>query len=545
MQSSKSIQKVQNQKSKRAMEKNKKNMYHLNIIFVIIFTLNIFTPCSSQINPADAYPGLFKDVQRAQIFKDQKSFVDFRPLYPVDTIQKKYRVERQTAGFNLKTFTGNHFDTLLLDTSLIFKHIDHVWSFLEKTHSKQQTRSSLIALPHPYIVPGGRFQEMYYWDSYFTMLGLQAAGKTEMIQNMVGNFTFLIKEYGHIPNGTRTYYLSRSQPPFFSLMVQLLAEIKGETVYKKYLPVLQQEYDYWMKGTDSLNDSYQGNQKVVQLNHVQEILNRYCDALNTPRPESYIHDVHTFNKSGHKKNIYNELRSGAESGWDYSSRWLSDTFSLTTIQTTHIIPVDLNCLIYNMEKTLEHAYRINKNKHRAEKMKNKAEQRKKLLLKYCWDDESGYFFDYNFSAREHTYRGSLAGVCPLYFDMVPDDIAKQVIHYIKEKFIYDGGVVTTRFNTGQQWDYPNGWAPLQWITYKACKNYKYDQLARMIAIRWTNLNVKVFFETGKMLEKYNVVNTHLPGGGGEYKLQDGFGWTNGVFLKLWKEERNPKFLQKF
>ncbi len=545
MQSSKSIQKVQNQKSKRAMEKNKKNMCHLNIIFVIIFTLNIFTPCSSQINPAEAYPLLFKEVQRARIFKDQKAFVDYRPLYPVDTIQKKYRIEREKPGFNLKTFIGIHFDTLLLDTSLIFKHIDHVWSLLEKTRSKQQTRSSLIALPYPCIVPGGRFQEMYYWDSYFTMLGLQVSGKTEMIQNMVDNFAFLIDEYGHIPNGNRTYYLSRSQPPFFSLMLQLLAEIKEETVYKKYLPVLQQEYDYWMNGTDSLNDNYQGYQKVVQLNHVQEILNRYHDALNTPRPESYIHDVQTFNKSGHKKYMYNELRSGAESGWDYSSRWLGDTFSLTTIQTTHILPVDLNCLIYNMEKSLEHAYRINKNNHQAEKMKEKAEQRKKLLLKYCWDDESGYFFDYNFSARELAYRGSLAGAFPLYCDMVSDDIATRVIHYIKEKFIYDGGVVTTRFNTGQQWDYPNGWAPLQWITYKACKNYKYDQLARMIAIRWTNLNVKVFFETGKMLEKYNVVNIHLPGGGGEYKLQDGFGWTNGVFLKLWKEERNPKFLQKF
>jgi alpha,alpha-trehalase len=127
--------------------------------------------------------------------------------------------------------------------------------------------------------------------------------------------------------------------------------------------------------------------------------------------------------------------------------------------------------------------------------------------------------------------------------MVSDEKAKQVIHYVKQNYMHNGGVVTTNFETGQQWDYPNGWAPLQWVTYKACKQYGFDHIAHNLAIKWTNLNVKVFFETGKMLEKYNVVNTHLPGGGGEYKLQDGFGWTNGVFLKLWEQERNKKFLE--
>lgn len=131
---------------------------------------------------------------------------------------------------------------------------------------------------------------------------------------------------------------------------------------------------------------------------------------------------------------------------------------------------------------------------------------------------------------------TLAGLFPLYFQMADTLQAMHVRRAIEEKFLASGGLVTTITTaTGQQWDYPNGWAPLQWIGYKACQNYGFDSLAREIARRWIALNARVFFTTGKMNEKYDVINIHRPGGGGEYPLQDGFGWTNGVFLAMWNE----------
>jgi alpha,alpha-trehalase len=170
-------------------------------------------------------------------------------------------------------------------------------------------------------------------------------------------------------------------------------------------------------------------------------------------------------------------------------------------------------------------------------MARAAKNRRDLLLTYCWNKDSGYFYDYNFVEQRQTGRASLAGIYPLFFHMVDSQIAKISLKKLELRFLCKGGLVTSLANTGQQWDFPNGWAPLQWLGYKASKNYGDDLLAREIAIRWTNLNCKVFFGTGKMLEKYNVVDIYVPGGGGEYPLQDGFGWTNGVFLKLWMEER--------
>ncbi len=166
-----------------------------------------------------------------------------------------------------------------------------------------------------------------------------------------------------------------------------------------------------------------------------------------------------------------------------------------------------------------------------------AEQRKKLILEYCWDEERGFFFDYNFRTRSPNPAFCLAGLYPLFFEMADTARAKAVRRVLESKFLRAGGLVTTTNNTGQQWDYPNGWPPLQWIGYKACMNYGMDDLAEEIARRWINLNVRVFFGTQKMMEKYDVVDPDRPGGGGEYPAQDGFGWTNGVFLKLWNETR--------
>ncbi len=512
--------------------------------------LLLFLVCYSsygQVDPQKKYKELFQEIQKNKIFSDQKRFVDCEPKGNPDSIVSAYLNQKKTMDFNLKNFVAAHFDTIQNDhlnktqhiasikeielsgvkndTATILQHINYLWSDLTKEPGKQKEFSSLLALPNSYIIPGGRFKEIYYWDSYFTMLGLQEAGKVDMIENMVGNFAFLIETYGHIPNGNRSYYLSRSQPPFFAMMVELLADTKGDSlIYLTYLDALEKEYRYWMTGN-----------KVVHLGN-REILNRYWDADNTPRPESYNQDEELFRQSHRDSLLFRDIRSAAESGWDFSTRWFDDGRTLGKIITTQLLPVDLNCLLYKLETTLAKASQINHDEAKASMYNELGQRRKTLILKYFWDEQSGFFFDYNLKTDTRSSQYTLAGLYPLFFKLADPRQAKKVKSQIETKFLKPGGLVTTLVEgSGQQWDYPNAWAPLQWIGYKACKNYQFDGLAREIAKRWTNLNIKVYFETGKMMEKYDVVDLNRLGGGGEYKAQDGFGWTNGVFLKFWNE----------
>jgi alpha,alpha-trehalase len=361
------------------------------------------------------------------------------------------------------------------------------------------------------------------------MLGLQTARKTDSIESMIANFAFLLDKQGFIPNGNRTYYLSRSQPPFFALMVQLLADSKGEQILVKYLPQLEKEYNFWMAGKPKAKGTAQ---KRVVLLADGSLLNRYWDDRNAPRAESYAEDMHTAKQVPENKNIYHDLRAGAESGWDFSSRWFRDVNSLATIHTTEIIPVDLNALLYNLERTIAQAYQIQKNAPSTQKYLEKAEARKKALLQYCWNEKNGFFQDYDFVLQKHTPVLSLAGVYPLCFQIATSVQSKQVAAVLKAQFLKAGGLISTPNHTKQQWDAPNGWAPLQWMAIWGLRNYQQTDLADEIRLRWVSLNEKVFKKTGKLLEKYNVEDLSLIAGGGEYPLQDGFGWTNGVLLKL-------------
>ena len=180
-----------------------------------------------------------------------------------------------------------------------------------------QPHSSLVPLPHRYVVPVGRFREIYYWDSYFTMLGLEQSGRHDLVVDMVQNFAWLIDTFGHVPNGNRSYYLSRSQPPFFAAMVELLAERDGERVYATYLPQLAREYAFWMDGVARLAPG-SAYRRVVRLKD-GTILNRYWDDRETPREESYREDIETARTSTRPAHeVYRNLRAAAESGWDFS-----------------------------------------------------------------------------------------------------------------------------------------------------------------------------------------------------------------------------------
>lgn len=487
---------------------------------------------------------LFVDLHASGLWEDGKEISDAIIKASPNKVLSKYRSEKESTGFDLKAFFNQHFakaptreiDYVSDKEAPVVDHINKLWPILARTPEKNDFYSTLVQLPYPYIVPGGRFNEIYYWDSYFTMLGLAVSGKVEMIEDMIKNFAWMIEEIGFIPNGNRSYYLGRSQPPFFSLMVALLSEEKDRSILNQFLPALEKEHKFWMEGSDKLSADSPTFKRVVLMED-GSMLNRHFDNIPNPRAEMYQDDVELIESQGEagKKTLLN-IRAACESGWDFSSRWCADFDKLETIRTTDLVQVDLNCLLYHLEKLIASIHQENRDTAKYEEYYALCEKRKEAINTYFWNEDESYFFDYNWLEKSQTTSINAAAAFPLFFEICSADQARGVAKMIDKELLRDGGLVTTNFNSGQQWDAPNGWAPLQWMAIKGLRNYGHDQLAGQIKERWVSLNVKVFKNTGKLMEKYNVEDTNLLSGGGEYPVQDGFGWTNGVLLKLLSEE---------
>lgn len=490
--------------------------------------LNSYTP------PEEVFGDLFIDLQTSGLWEDDKFLSDAIPIYNPEIILEAYQKEKDSEKFNLKTFFENHFRASTVSASSFksdpnkstIEHIKSLWPYLKREADEFVEGSSLIPLSKPYIVPGGRFNEIYYWDSFFTMLGLKKHGEIEVIQDMVDNFAWMIQNLGFIPNGNRTYFLGRSQPPFFSLMVQLLAEIKGEEILVNYLEELKLEHAFWMQMSED------HDQHVVRYQNC--LLNRYYDAKPGPRPEMFATDRGDFMEFKEPENYYRHVRAACESGWDFTCRWFKDPMDLASIQTLDIVQVDLNSLLWNLEATIEKAMLLVGDKE-ASKWHDLAAQRALAIQKLFWNEKRSYFCDINHKEKDFTAIDSLAGVFPLYFKLASKEQAQGVADKIAQEFLRPGGVVSTTFETGQQWDSPNGWAPLQYMTVVALENYGFNDLAETIKKRWIALCDQVYKNTGKMLEKYNVCDLNLLSGGGEYPVQDGFGWSNGVYAAFHEE----------
>jgi alpha,alpha-trehalase len=497
----------------------------------------------SRKSPDELLGELFSDVQKQKVYDDGKTFVDLVPKKRVRVIQQEYQLLKNDPNFDLREFIGRHFSDLsttvhkkepfvIKPKESIEKHIHRLWEHLERRN--RLDRGSLIALPHKYIVPGGRFSEQFYWDSYFIMLGLAAEGDWIKVEAMLKNFAYMIRKYGYIPSANRTYFLSRSQPPFFVMMVKLLADHKGKKVLREYLPSLLTEYRFWMRGKTKLAEKdHFAFRRIVQMPD-QSLLNRYYDNKVTPRPESLREDTEAAFESHTPDRMFLHLRAAAESGWDFSSRWFKDPADIKTIQTADIIPVDLNSLLYELENTIADGYRAMLHPIMARRYRKKAEKRKEAINHYLWSKKSQFYMDYNFHAAKRTGVLSLAAVFPLYVGIATQEQADRVAERLKEDFLKPGGLVTTLEESGQQWDSPNGWAPLQWVAIEGLRRYGYNDFAADVNDRWLELTEKVFKKSHRLVEKYNVVGGDGLGGGGEYILQDGFGWTNGVYVALKK-----------
>ncbi len=490
---------------------------------------------------------LLLDVQQSRVYGDGKTFVDLVPAKRLRSIREEYKLLKNDPNFDINDFVSRHFYDATEGVYLHGyeskpnhspeEHIQELWNVLERRN--RVTRGSLQALPHKYIVPGGRFNEQFYWDSYFIMLGLAVSHKWKTIDGMMKNYVYQIRKYGYIPTANRSYLLSRSQPPFFSHMVRLLESKKGKKVLREYLPALTTEYRFWMKGRSKLDATeHKAYRRVVELPD-GSLVNRYYDNKTTPRPESLNEDIETAENSGRRDSsrLYLHIRAAAESGWDFSSRWFMDPLDIKTIHTADIIPVDLNCLLYHLEETIADGYKASFNFVKARQFRKKAKNRRDAIQEYLWSESEGFYKDYNFHHGKFTTINSLAGVFPLYVGIATQDQADKVADILRKDFLQPGGLVTTHIDNGQQWDAPNGWAPLQWAAVEGLRNYGHDDLAGEIVRRWIELNERVYASSRKFVEKYNVETDDGLGGGGEYVLQDGFGWTNGVYLAFKKSFR--------
>ncbi|UGS40193.1 alpha,alpha-trehalase [Pseudocitrobacter corydidari] len=481
---------------------------------------------------------LFNDVQSAKLFPDQKTFADAVPKSDPLMILADYRMQKSQTSFDLRHFVEMNFalpqagETYVPPKGQTLRqHIDGLWPVLTRTSETAEKWSSLLPLPKPYVVPGGRFREVYYWDSYFTMLGLAESGHWDKVADMVANFAYEIDTWGHIPNGNRSYYLSRSQPPFFSLMVELLAKHDSNAL-KTYLPQMEKEHAYWMDGADSLQPG-DANKRVVKLRD-GTLLNRYWDDNDTPRPESWLDDVTTAKKNPNRPatEIYRDLRSAAASGWDFSSRWMDNPQQLGTIRTTSIVPVDLNALMFKMEKLIAEGSKAAGDTAKSNQYDTEANARQKAIEKYLWNDKEGWYADYDLKSHKVRNQLTAAALFPLYVNAASHERATKMAAATQSRLLKPGGITTTTINSGQQWDAPNGWAPLQWVAVEGLQNYGQEKVAMDVTWRFLSNVQHTYDKEKKLVEKYDITSTGTGGGGGEYPLQDGFGWTNGVTLKM-------------
>jgi len=496
------------------------------------------------LTPAGRYQELFVAVQTARVFADSKTFVDCAPRQPPEAILAAYRAQCDAPGFDLAAFVHAHFRSEHPPESCyvsdpeqtLVAHIDGLWDVLTRHPLEHPTHSSLLPLPERYVVPGGRFGEMYYWDSYFTMLGLVESGRADLMHSMADNFAYLIDTFGHVPNGNRTYYLSRSQPPVFALMVALF-ERHGLCEALHYLPRLRREHAFWMGDADGLQPG-EARRHCVRMDD-GSLLNRYWDDQTVPREEMYLEDVMTAERSVRDTAaLYRDLRAAAASGWDFSSRWFDEDGDLCSTRTTTFVPIDLNCFLHALESQVAYLSERCGDDAVAREFRQRARDRAAAIDRWLWDDAAGAFCDYDL------LRGRVRAPCaatsvPLYVGLASQAQAHRTGQFLCERLLDHGGIATTRTRSGEQWDQPNGWAPLQWLAIQGLARYGQKSLSCEIRRRWLETVGTLYERESKLVEKYVVHATPegaRGGHGGEYPLQDGFGWTNGVTRRLLHED---------
>ncbi|XP_017126388.2 trehalase isoform X1 [Drosophila elegans] len=417
--------------------------------------------------------------------------------------------------------------------------LNNIWKKLGRKMKddvkKNPQHYSIIPVPNPVIIPGGRFIEFYYWDSYWIIRGLLYSEMYNTARGMIENFLSIVNRIGFIPNGGRVYYHGRSQPPLLTGMVKSYVEFTNDDLFAiNALEDLEHEFEYFVN------------------NHTVEVKNHslcvYRDSSSGPRPESYSEDFKSaakFESNDDKERLYTELKAAAESGMDFSTRWFisengTNEGNLTNLSTTSIVPVDLNAYLYWNAKMIAEFHSKAGNTKKVIEYENKAE---KLLLgiqEVLWNEEVGCWLDYdmkNEKPRNYFVSTNLSPLWAKAFNISDTEkISAKIMAYIEKNKLdtYPGGVPNTLATPGEQWDFPNVWAPMQYIVVEGLNNLNTPEAKNMSkkwATRWVKSNFKAYTDNFDMYEKYNAEVFGGHGTGGEYEVQTGFGWSNGVIIE--------------
>ncbi|KAJ8952021.1 hypothetical protein NQ318_023462 [Aromia moschata] len=409
-----------------------------------------------------------------------------------------------------------------------------------KQEIRNSDRYSIIWVPNPTIVPGGRFREFYYWDSDWIVKALLLCEMHSTVKGMLENFLYMVDNYGLIPNGGRIYYLARSQPPLLIPMIKLYYEFTGDKSFiARNIHLIEKEFNYWMTN----------HSKKIVMNGAEYTLAAYGDYSNGPRPESYFEDVtnaHIFTTDDEKTQFYSQLKAAAESGWDFSSRWFvtkggtSNFGTMKSTKTRFILPVDLNAMLCGNAKIIADFYSLLSNTPQASKYNEIRAQWLRAVTNILWHEDVGAWLDYDYVNKIRRNYFFPTNISPLWtgcYDSISKvKIVNSVLRYLKSRnFLHTGGVPTSFLRTGEQWDFPNAWSPLQHMMIVGLNNTGNKEamdLAYKLATVWIQTNYEVFKETSAMFEKYDASHHGSSGHGGEYEVQLGFGWTNGVILDL-------------
>lgn len=508
-------------------------------------------------------------------------------------------------------FLDNINDTVIREFT---EKVIDIWPDLTRTFGGgpasncSECPNSFIPINHTFVVAGGRFREPYYWDTYWILEGLLRTGGsfTNISKNTIENFLDLVETFGFVPNGARIYYLNRSQPPLLSQMVRIYIDHTNDTdILDRALPLLVKEHEFFME-----------NRTVeVETGGKTYTLNRYAVENNQPRPESYREDYETARNSSYYAEsgiiypqvqalndtqagvLYSNLASGAESGWDYTARWIANPadaardvyFPLRSLNTRSIVPVDLNSILYGNEVAISRFYNESGNATAAAHWADLAAIRSEAIHALMWNETYFSYFDYNLtSSSQHLYVPSdddtaifenqtapagqqvlfsvsqfypfWMGAAPAHLKNNPLAVKTAYARVAKYLDLRAGGIPATNFKTGEQWDQPSVWPPLMHILMAGLQNvpptfgdddpaYRdVHELALRLGQRYLDSTFCTWRATGGatsqtpqlsdlgkedvgiMFEKYADNATNIAGGGGEYEVVEGFGWTNGVLI---------------
>ncbi|XP_055386772.1 trehalase-like [Condylostylus longicornis] len=547
------------------IKNNEDNLKYLNSVLNVNSTIsdNRYS-CDSEIF---CHGKLLHTVSLAKIFKDSKTFVDMSLKFPPEKVLANFDSfmenrsnpnteevrEFVNQNFNEKGFelevwiptdwkeNPKFLESVKNDALRQWgKELNDIWKILGRKMKPEVENNpylySIIPVKNPVIVPGGRFLEFYYWDSYWVIKGLLICEMYTTVEGILDNFLSIIYRFGFIPNGGRIYYLNRSQPPLLAPMIKSYVDITNNTDFAiRNVNLLEKEFNYfWDNYCHDING--------------HKLCSYFAKSLG-PRPESYREDYElakNLQSEEEKNELYANIKAAAESGMDFSGRWFitengTNDGNLTNTKARYIIAVDLNAYLYQNAKIISNFYALAKNSLKSEEFAKIADEIAKSIDAILWNDTIGSWLDYDLINKKQRNYFVPTNLSPLWVKSFnvsdKENISKKILKYLNETGVdkYPGGVPNTIRNTGEQWDLPNVWPPMQHLLIIGLDNLNTTEskaLAEKWATRWVQSNYAAYLDNKHMYEKYDANKFGGHGGGGEYDVQVGFGWSNGVIIDL-------------